>query len=184
MSVHAGKRAEWWFGKRTKAAPGSEHGTDSQGRYGQVSRTHRWFSYDWWFGHHFDREPDGTWKDDGGPKRQAGWETTYKPRSKPQTAAQRRQTAQRDYADYLHERYLAAEKATRGNMVTAAGKAKGYGGADFFDADARRRPGARWMSDELRAWFGRGDAAAGEHGGRGGILSFTRWQAQTSERAA
>lgn len=87
-----------------------------------------------------------------------------------QTAAQRKATAgagaRADYAAYLESQYRAAERATRGYMVTPAGRARGYSGRDFFKAG--RRPSLeRWGTEELRAWFGSGSAAStGRRAGR------------------
>jgi len=178
------RATDLWFGKRVTAEPGTELGPNDAGDYGKVSETGRWFSYDWWFGHHMTREGDGTWKDERGFGKRAGG-GTYKGRTRaPESAAQRRERAQRDYAGYCHERFQAAEKATAGNMVTPAGRAKGYSGADFFAPDSRQRPGRKWMTEELRGWMGDGDAAGGHHGSRGGILSFTAYEQQSKERAA
>ena len=65
-----------------------------------------------------------------------------------------------------------------GYMVTPAGKAKGYTGGDFFAVDNRYRPGGRWMTDELRAWFGDSDTAQNGRN-HGGLLSFTAYRRQT-----
>lgn len=173
MSVHSGPRAEWWFGKRTKLKPGTEAGVDAKGRHGKVSETQRWFSYDWWFGHHFGRQWDGTFADEG--------DVRSRPRSF-RTAAQRRQESRRDYAGYLDERFNAAERATNGNMLTKAGKARRIDPRSFFDENASRRPSMKWASDELRAWFGHGSAAAGRTGARnGGVLTFRQWQEQSRD---
>lgn len=175
MGTYAGKRAEWWFGKRTKLAPGTEAGTDAQGRYGKVSQTRRWFSYDWWMGHYHSREWDGTFGGD------------YKPAARPRgfkSAAERTAAARREYAAYCQHEFLAAEAATNGHMVTKAGQARGIDGESFFDPNAARRPSMKWASDELRGWFGHSSAAGGGRRGARRLLSFTAWQEQTREKAA
>lgn len=94
--------------------------------------------------------------------------------------AQRKAAGGRDYAAYLHGQYLAAEKATRGNMVTKAGRARGYTGSDFFKAGARPSV-EKWGTDELRAWFGSGNVASSGRGQR--VLTRSQWDAQ-QKRAA
>jgi hypothetical protein len=95
-------------------------------------------------------------------------------------AASSSRAASRDYAAYLHGQYLAADKATRGNMVSKAGRRAGYTGSDFFKAG--RRPSVeKWGTDELRAWFGSGNAAAHGRGHR--VLSRTAWESQQRKAA-
>lgn len=183
VSTLSGPNAELWFGKRVKATPGTELGPDRRGEYGKVSETGRYFTYDWWFGHHMARDGSGRWdEDEANRRRRASFGRPYKDRK--DTAADRKRREAHEYAAYCNERYQAAEKATKGYMVTPAGRARGYDGQDFFDPDARKRPGRRWMTDELRAWFGDGDSAAGDHGSRGGILSATAYRQQTQEKHA
>lgn len=170
------RASELWFGKHVSADPGTELGEDAKGQYGKVSKSHRWFPYEWWFGHHLTREHDGTWKDTRGFGRRRS--------SGLATKARGNVASSQDYALYCHERHMAAESATHGHMVTPAGKARGITGSDFFDPDARRRPGRKWMTEELRGWFGDGDAAGGHHGSRGGLLSKTAFTQQTRQRAA
>jgi len=61
MTTLSGHRAKYWFGKKVRQAPGTELGKDARGNDGKVSQTHRWFSYDWWFGHNMTRSTAGTW---------------------------------------------------------------------------------------------------------------------------
>jgi len=86
-----------------------------------------------------------------------------------------------DYALYLEAHYEQADAQTRGNMVTAAGRARGYTGADFF------KPGHRpsvehWGSEELRGWFGSGSAAAVGRGRPRAILNLTDFAASQREQ--
>lgn len=192
MTTLTGRRAGLWFGKRVRSEPGTELGPDNAGRYGKVSQTGRYFTYEWWFGHHQQRDGDGTWDEtEQGKASRESWgrsrgrtrDAAAPGQRRPSKAARSRESAHA-YEVYLNERYEAADTACRGVMVSKAGRAKGYTGADFFDANASRRPGRRWMSDELRGWFGDGDAAGGTKGSRGGILSATAYASQTRERAA
>jgi len=68
-------------------------------------------------------------------------------------------------------------------MVTPAGRAHGYDGESFFAENAAARPGRRWMTDELRSWFGDSDTAQDGKGG-GGVLSFTAYTRQTKRDLA
>ena len=79
-----------------------------------------------------------------------------------------------DYAAYLHSQYLAACDATHSYMVSSAGMRKGYQSSDFFKVG--RRPSVeKWGSDELRAWFGSGNAAQGDVTAMGRVLSKTEY---------
>jgi hypothetical protein len=81
-----------------------------------------------------------------------------------------------EYAAYLHSEFLAACDATHSYMVSAAGIAKGYDGGDFFKVG--RRPSVeRWGTEELRAWFGSGNAAQSDTRGSGHVLSKTEYAA-------
>lgn len=180
VATLSGHRARYWFGKRVRSAPGSELGRDAQHREGKVSETRRWFSYDWWFGHNMTRSSAGTWssfENRGKAPAPAKWaKSTYRARAKTGTNTERaRADAKGAYAAYLHARYLAAAKATKEYMVTPAGRAHGYDGESFFAENTSARPGRRWMTDELRAWFGDSDTAQSGKGG-GGVLSFTAYQ--------
>jgi len=96
----------------------------------------------------------------------------YVPRSAPVT----RPSVDAEYAAYLHSEYLAACEATNGYMVNAGGKTRGYTSTDFFKVG--RRPSVeRWGSEELRAWFGSGDAASSDTAGWGHVLSKTEYVA-------
>jgi len=88
-----------------------------------------------------------------------------------------------DYAAYLHSQYLAACDATHSYMVSSAGMRKGYQSSDFFKVG--RRPSVeKWGSDELRAWFGSGNAVQSDTRGSGHVLSKTEYARLTSERVA
>ena len=90
----------------------------------------------------------------------------YVPRNTPTV----RPSVNAEYAAYLHSQYLAACEATNGYMVNAGGKARGYTSTDFFKVG--RRPSVeRWGSEELRAWFGSGDAAQSDTHGWGHVMS-------------
>lgn len=143
----------------------------------------RWFSDEWWKGHHKDRDASGQWEDgQGGRARKAWGQSTYQRTHKPEGYAARVRSNRAAYRDYLAEREDAATKATNGYMLTKAGKARGYDGGSFFDPNASRRPGRRYMSDELRSWMGDSDSPA-ERGG-GGVLSFNRWSHLTQAKRA
>ena len=108
-----------------------------------------------------------------------GTDKTLGRRAKPTKAGVRRSSSN-DYAAYLHGQYLAADKATRGNMVTKAGRAKGYTGADFFRAGPRPSV-TRWGTPELRSWFGDGNAASSGRSHR--LLTRAAWDAQHRQAA-
>ena len=59
--------------------------------------------------------------------------------------------ARQAYKDYVYRAWLAAEDATRGQLVTREGQAQGIDPASlFYGSEARAR---RWASDELKAWW-------------------------------
>lgn len=58
-----------------------------------------------------------------------------------------------DHQAHLHAQRLDAEKATNGNMVNAAGRARGITGEDFFKP-GNRRSIDQWGSDEMKRWNG------------------------------
>lgn len=92
-----------------------------------------------------------------------------------------------DYAEYVaycDSMYADAARATRGTLLNRAGKAAGIREHAFFAYDARTRPGARYMSDELRAWMGDQHVAAGVKGSRGGVLSYAAWKRQHRRKVA
>lgn len=73
--------------------------------------------------------------------------------------------ARASYRDHVHRQWLAAENATRGNLVTREGQARGIDPVRLFsgpEAYARR-----WASDELKAWWD-------THG----RPTFAEWKAQ------
>lgn len=155
------------------------------------AKTGRWFSWSWWQGHNDTTDGCGQWAPDdraGKPCRNrgvgsawrdhqsaarrrradklAGKATKTKRRGAGRVAARARIRA--DFDDYLEARYLEAENATRGNLVTNAAARRGMTGREWFRAG--RRPGRASMSDELREWFDRG-------GGRA-VLTFEQYRAQ------
>lgn len=79
------------------------------------------------------------------------------------------------YNTYVAAQEDAATTATNGYMVSAAGLAKGYNGGDFFNPDGRYRIGKRYMTDELKSWFGDSDSPQETTGG--GLLTFKQYQA-------
>ncbi|WP_242908686.1 phage minor capsid protein [Actinomadura terrae] len=73
--------------------------------------------------------------------------------------------ARASYRDLVHRQWLAAENATRGQLVTPEGRARGIDPVRLFsgpEAAARR-----WASDELKAWW---DAH--------GRTTFAEWKEQ------
>ena len=184
MTAHAGKRAAYWFGKRDAGRPFSRAGDDAAGRDGRVSMSERWFSDEWWRGHHKERDAGGRWEDnDGARERTWGAPSKLGHARKASGYAERQKDSRAAYKDYLVEREHAAAKATKEYMVTAAGRRKGYDQSSFFHPNASARPGRRYMTDELRSWFGDGDSASTDGGnGGGGILTFARWQKLTKQQ--
>jgi len=88
-----------------------------------------------------------------------------------------------EYTSYLEAEYNAAAHATKAYMVNASGQRRGFKGSDFFKVG--RRPSVeKWGSDELRAWFGSGNAVQSDTRGTGHVLSKTEYARLTSERAA
>jgi len=180
-----GKRPREWFRKNEEDEPaGTELGTDQHGQDGKTSKGRRWFSYEWWTGHHHQRASDGsysTWAGTGKKPEGQGskWASAYVSekvsKAKAPTRHSRHLDAQQDYVVHTERLYNAAEAATNGNLVTPAGKAKGYGGKEFFAFSTAHRPSRRYMSDELRAWFGDGDTAASDQRG-GGLMTFREWE--------
>lgn len=69
----------------------------------------------------------------------------------------REQTLRRMYAEHVYLAYQAAEDATRGNVLSAAGRAKGIEPASLWSGPAARA--RKYASDELKAWWE-------AHGGR------------------
>lgn len=75
------------------------------------------------------------------------------------------------YRDYVHRQYIAAEAATRGNLVTREGQARGVDPKALFTGpEARAR---RWASDELKGWWD-------EHG----RMTFAEFKAQLLDDSA
>lgn len=112
------------------------------------------------------------------PPRDGFGVTTYQRESGPasSSATERRAAGRRagrvSFDGYLHSHFLDAEGATHGYMVTKEAKARGITGADFFKPG--RRPSVeRWGSDELKAWFRKGDS------GTRRILSARDYAAQS-----
>lgn len=56
-----------------------------------------------------------------------------------------------EYRAYLEARHSDAEDATRGNLVSAAGRRRGVTGRAFFTSG--RKPPMSYASDELRDWL-------------------------------
>lgn len=63
------------------------------------------------------------------------------------SAARSRRT---DYQAYLEQRHNAAEAATRGNLVSREGRARGVSADSFFTGKPRT---LRFATPELREWF-------------------------------
>jgi len=88
-----------------------------------------------------------------------------------------------EYTSYLEAEYNAAAKACKAYMVSSPGLRRGFKGSDFFKVG--RRPSVeKWGSDELRAWFGSGNAVQSDTRGTGHVLSKTEYARLTSEGVA
>jgi hypothetical protein len=88
-----------------------------------------------------------------------------------------------EYTSYLEAEYNAAAHACKAYMVSASGQRRGFKGSDFFKVG--RRPSVeKWGSDELRAWFGSGNAVQSDTRGSGHVLSKTEYAAATREEVA
>jgi hypothetical protein len=173
-----------WFRKSVpRQDPGTELGIDQDGQYGKTSKGRKWFSYDWWHGHHMARAADGswaTWDNMGKAPAGAKWGSTYTtaPSLKADPAkatAAARFSRQTEYTTHLHRLESEATTATNGFMVTPAGKAKGYRGSDFFAFSTANRPARRYATDELRAWMQDSDTASTDSKG-GGLMSYREWE--------
>ncbi len=89
------------------------------------------------------------------------------------TAEQERRT---DYELWLHGQVLAAEDATRGNLVTAAGRRLGISAPELFTGSAERA--IRYASEELIAWW------LEDPGRRMGYLQWRSQATDSPSRAA
>jgi phage portal protein BeeE len=63
----------------------------------------------------------------------------------------RRQAVRRAYGEYISLQYLAAETATRGHLLTPAGRAAGIDAVSLFSG--RRDRARKWASEDLRRWW-------------------------------
>ena len=129
---------------------------------------YRWHSFDWWYGHWDERDRCGAYRPDGSPEsvcwkdraHRGGHRFRKAPASLLVREAQRNRTvksrnaavSRMDYRTYLEARHDQAERATRGVMLSAAGRRKGIKPARtwFAGAGATSSP---YMSEELRDWF-------------------------------
>lgn len=121
------------------------------------------------------------WEDFDPPDPDDPWNGNYVPRVK--VCPNKRRDSAVAYRLYLHERFAAAEEATCGFMVTPAGRSRGYDGESFFHPHASKRPSRKYMTEELRSWFGDADSSVTTTAGGPLIESFTRWY-ELSEQAA
>ena len=173
-----GKRPREWFRKsEPRHDAGTELGTDQLGQDGKTSRGRKWFSHEWWTGHHHQRAADGSWSTWDGtgkaPHARFG-ASTLGQRAKAPTRASNTADTRHAYTSYLHALETKATSATNGFMLTPAGKAKGYRGGDFFALNSSDRPPRRYMSEELRAWMKDGDTAATSNTG-GNLMTYREW---------
>lgn len=91
-----------------------------------------------------------------------------------------------DHKGHLEAQRADAERATNGNMVSAAGRAKGITGDDFFKP-GNRRSIEQWGSDEMKRWHGSENTAqVGDTSQLGHVfgLSEYRRHVMDGERAA
>lgn len=184
--THAGPRPREWYRKsEPDHPPGTELGTDQHGQDSKTSARRLWFSHEWWIGHHHTRAADGSWADWGnaGKAPRAKWGTTLTSKARQPTKAKARANNVAEYRNYLHTKEQAADAATNGYTTNAAGKAKGYDSGSFFHYNTSRRPGRRYMTDELRAFLSDGDTAAAKSDQGGPILTMAQWTKQTEPEA-
>lgn len=73
----------------------------------------------------------------------------------------RRQAMRRAYDEWVYLRYLRAETATRGHLLTSAGVAAGISAVSLFEGQHARAN--RWASEDLKRWWD----------GNGGRVTFT-----------
>lgn len=165
-------------GQHVSADPGDFVHDTEHDRGGEVAQSGRWWPYSWWDGHWLKRTRCGEWRDKDGAREvchrrhgHAGEHAHYRPAiERARTVAvpddllypsdvdgskrgRRRHERQRvagDYRAYLEARYDDAEQDARGNLVSAAGRARGIKARQFFSG---RRVSLRYASDELKDWF-------------------------------
>lgn len=165
-------KAGHWFGK--EQADAYEIDPDEHG--GVVAKSGRWFSESWWDGHWLSRTRCGQWREAGASaevchrgKGHDGEHTYSAPSLTRAKAAavpdsllygeggpgKRRQVRDRsrvatDYRAYLEARMDDAERDTRGNLVTPAGRARGIDGRHWFRG---RKVSTQYATEELRDWL-------------------------------
>jgi hypothetical protein len=152
--------------------PGKRYPASYAGRdvgEGMVSqRSHRWHSFDWWYGHWGERDRCGAFRPDGSSEavcwRDRGHRGRHRfgrvPKELLQAAAARRsqrgqtENARRgmDYRAYLEARLAQAERETRGVMLSAAGRRRGIDARRTWFS-GRGATSSPYMSEELRDYF-------------------------------
>lgn len=68
--------------------------------------------------------------------------------------ATQRDKARQSFDEFQHSNYLRAESATRGAMLSRAGKAHGIDPAGLLDGTLKRSEVRRYASEELLRWLG------------------------------
>jgi hypothetical protein len=167
-------KAGHWLG-RDRA---DDYEVDGDDHEGSVAKTGRWFSEAWWDGHWLARTRCGTWRARGAGveachrgRGHAG-EHAYSPATIERARAaavpdsvlygsgtessrkRRRHPAAGsavDHRAYLEARLDDAERATKGNLLSAEGKRRGVDARRWFKGG--QPPSLRYASDELRDWF-------------------------------
>jgi hypothetical protein len=165
-------RAGHWLGK----SRADDFEVDGDDHEGSVAKTGRWFSEAWWDGHWLARTRCGEWRGKGESleachrgKGHGGEHAFSSPALERAKAAavpdsalygggakpHRRKQLETsrlagDYRAYLEARHSDAEAATNGQLVTAAGRARGVGGGHWFSG---RHRSTRYATEELRDWL-------------------------------
>jgi hypothetical protein len=129
---------------------------------GMVSRGGRWYSFDWWYGHHDDRDACGAYRPNGSPadtcRRRNGHRGGHRFGPKADKSLFSRKSiyapsrATEGYADYLEYRLDQADRATNGIMLSERGKRAGISSRKAWFSGAGQTS-SKNMSEELRDWF-------------------------------
>ena len=140
-----------------KDKAGEDYGTPERG---SVSNPGRWWSLRWWVGHHWKRRPgSGEFAPDTSGAPRGYVDTSGREWAPVDPALLRRRAGSerdssrdaRDYRAYLESRYDAAESATRGHMVNAAGRRRGISARRTWFSG--RQGSTAYATDEMRDWL-------------------------------